>query len=158
MSALDQVLTSPAARALTLALTRITMAGLLFWWGLVKGLNTGVGPAVSEGFYGGAFGGVLLIAFGWVQVLAALSLALGLARGVLLPFQLIVNLSTLAVTAAWVIDPFWLWMPGESPRAAGYLFYPSAIVAAVSLLLITFRHEDRYALDHVVFGKRSAAA
>ncbi|MGF1552779.1 MAG: hypothetical protein ACFBWO_09790 [Paracoccaceae bacterium] len=161
MSAIDRVdaaARSPASQRFALMATRVAMGGLLFWWGLVKGLDTGVGQAVSDGFYGGLFSvGALLIAFGWVQVAAGVLIALGLLRRVTLPFQLVVNLFVaLSVWQAFV-DPFWLYLPGEKPTPFWQLFYPSLIIAAVSWLLIAFRGADAWALDNAI-GGRSAAA
>ena len=43
------------SRQLGLLALRVTTAGLLLWWGLVKGLDTGAGAAVSNKYYGGMF-------------------------------------------------------------------------------------------------------
>lgn len=157
---LERALGSEEMRAFALAVTRISMAGLLFWWGLAKGLDIGVGQAVSENFYGGLFSArALLIGFGWVQVAAAVALMLGLWRRVLLPLQLVVNGFVAAAVWVYFIDPFWLWMGGGKPLWYGHLFYPSLIVASVSLLLITLRDQDRWALDRLIApdGRRIAA-
>ncbi|MBK0398370.1 hypothetical protein H0I76_04140 [Limibaculum sp. M0105] len=157
LDALERPFTSPASQALALAATRIAMAGLMFWWGLVKGLNLGVGQAVSDGFYGGLFTvDALLVAFGWFQVAAAIALALGLFRRVLLPFQLVMNAFVAFSVSVWFIDPFWLWMPGEKPFQFGQLFYPSIIVAAVSWLLLALREQDWLALDTLLRGRGEA--
>ncbi|MEM1383619.1 MAG: hypothetical protein AAF713_04085 [Pseudomonadota bacterium] len=146
-----------ASKQAGLMALRVSMAGLMFWWGLVKGLNTGVGQAVSERFYGGAFSfDVILIAFGWIQVLAAIALALGVVRRPLLVFQLVMNVFVAASVATAFIDPFWLWLPGEKPSPSWQLFYPSVIVAAASWLLLAFRDQDRWAFDRVL--ERSGAA
>ncbi|MEM6354881.1 MAG: hypothetical protein AAF844_04250 [Pseudomonadota bacterium] len=154
MSVIDTVesaLVGPSAKALTLLATRVFMGGLIFWWGLVKGLDLGVGQAVSDRFYGGLFSfDALLIGFGWLQAAAGILVALGLFRRLVLPFQLVIN-TFVALSVWWtILDPFWLWMPGEKPVEVGHLFYPSAIVAAVSWLLIAFRAEDRLALDRLI--------
>ncbi|MEO1469643.1 MAG: hypothetical protein AAFV86_11330 [Pseudomonadota bacterium] len=150
---LDDALTGETAKRAGLMALRVTTAGLMFWWGLVKGLDMGVGQAVSNAFYGGFFSvDALLIAFGWFQVVAAIALALGLLRGPLLAVQVVMN--TFVAVAVWqsVLDPFWLFMPGEAPGTVNKLFYPSAIVAAGSLVLMAFRREDAWALDRLVQG------
>ncbi|MEM9782144.1 MAG: hypothetical protein AAF899_06680 [Pseudomonadota bacterium] len=145
------------ARAFSLAVLRITTAGLMFWWGLVKGLDMGVGQAVSNAFYGGVFSvDMLLIGFGWLQVATALALALGAFRGVLLPFQFVMNLFVAIAVWQSIIDPFWLFSAGEAPGTVNKLFYPSAIVAAGSLALIAFRRDDVWALDTLIGGRRAA--
>ena len=140
LSRIDDIATAPASRNAGLVATRIAMGGLLFWWGLVKGLNLGVGQSVSDKYYGGMFTvDALLIGFGWLQVAAGIAIALGLALKIVLPFQLIVNVFVaLAIWTAF-IDPFWLWMPGEKPAPSHALFYPSLIIATVSWLLLAFR-------------------
>ncbi|MEL6775481.1 MAG: hypothetical protein AAFS07_02155 [Pseudomonadota bacterium] len=156
---LESAVQGETARAASLAALRITTAGLMFWWGLVKGLDMGVGAAVSNAFYGGLFTlDALLIAFGWLQVFAAIALALGLFRRALLPFQLVVSVATAVVVWQSILDPFWLWMPGEAPGTVNKLFYPSAIVAVASFLLWSFRAQDTWALDRVIGGRQTAAA
>ncbi|MEO0820445.1 MAG: hypothetical protein AAF074_08465 [Pseudomonadota bacterium] len=150
---------SAGSRHFALLTTRIAMGGLLFWWGLVKGLNTGVGPAVSDRFYGGLFSiDALLIGFGWLQVAAGIAIALGLLLRALLPFQLVVNLFVALSVAVAFVDPFWLWMGGEKPSPSLHLFYPSLIIATVSWLLIAFRDQDAWTLDRVLTGNRGAIA
>lgn len=141
--------TSALSQRIGLLALRVSAAGLLFWWGLVKGLNTGTGQAVSNKFYGGVFSmDVLLIAFGWFQVVVAILIALGLFRAVTLPIQFVVNLFVALSVWRSLIDPFWLWMGGDKPDTVNALFYPSLIVAAACWILIAFRAEDRFALDN----------
>lgn len=131
----------------SLLMLRVTTAGLMFWWGLSKALNTGVGQGVSDKYYAGAFTqDILLIAFGWAQVVAAVLIALGAFRTLLLPFQFVVNLFVAVIVWQSIVDPFWMWMGGEQPETVNTLFYPSAVVAAASLVLIAFRRQDRWAV------------
>jgi uncharacterized membrane protein YphA (DoxX/SURF4 family) len=148
---MEDLLVSTVSKRAGLLALRVTVAGLMFWWGLAKGLNTGVGQAVSESFYGGAFSvDTLLIGDGWLQVAAAILIAAGLLRRYLLPLQLIVN-TFVASTIWWAfIDPFWLWMDGARPFQFPQLFYPSIIIVAASWLLIAFRDQDTWALDEVL--------
>lgn len=139
-------------RYFSLMMMRISLAGLLLWWGLAKALGTGVGERVSDTYYGGYFSiELLLIAFGWVQVAAAGFLAIGLFRLPLLVFQLLVNLFVAVSVWQSIVDPFWLWMPGEKPEIVNALFYPSAIIVVGSFLMLTMRGWDKWALDRV-FG------
>ncbi|MEM1130987.1 MAG: hypothetical protein AAGH83_10750 [Pseudomonadota bacterium] len=141
-------LTSLFSQRIGLLLLRVTTAGLIFWWGLVKGLNTGAGTAVSNKYYGGMFSQeTLLILFGWAQVLLAVLVALGLFRVFTLPLQLLIN--AFVAVAIWqsFVDPFWLWMAGDKPETLNALFYPSIIVVAACWVLIAFRHHDTIALD-----------
>ena len=148
LASIDRRFRGENSRRIGLLLLRLTLAGLLFWWGLVKGLDMGVGQSVSDKYYGGAFSiETLLVGFGWFQVAAAVLLALGLLRSPLLWFQFAVNLFVAVAVWQSLIDPFWLWMPGEKPATVNTLFYPSAIVAAGSWVLIALRDWDVLALD-----------
>ncbi|MEM7506814.1 MAG: hypothetical protein AAF415_08705 [Pseudomonadota bacterium] len=140
-------LTGPTMQHASLLLLRVTTAGLMFWWGLAKAMNTGVGQGVSNKYYAGAFTqDLLLTAFGGAQAVAAVLIALGAFRGILLPFQFAVNLFVAIVVWQSIADPFWMWMGGEQPETVNTLFYPSAVVAAASLVLIALRRQDRWAV------------
>lgn len=144
---MDNVMTSTPLRRISLLLLRLTLAGLIFWWGLVKGLNIGVGQSVSDTYYGGTFtADTLLIAFGWFQVILAVLIALGPMRRFTLPIMLVINAFVAASVWQSLIDPFWLWMGGDKPETVNALFYPSAIVVAGCLVLIAFRRDDSIAL------------
>lgn len=148
---MQTLFTDRFTKGLTLLMFRISLAGLMFWWGLTKVLGTGTGQGVSDKYYGGVFTiDILLAFFGGVQVLAAFLLALGIFRWVTLPFQLIMNGFVAIIVWQSLIDPFWLWTPGEKPETVNALFYPSLIVAIGSFLLIAFRDQDSWALDRVI--------
>ncbi|MEM7056742.1 MAG: hypothetical protein AAF557_04080 [Pseudomonadota bacterium] len=141
-------MTSELSQKIGLLVLRISLAGLIFWWGLVKGLNTGAGQAVSDKYYAGAFTqDMLLIAFGWAQVVLAGLVAVGLFRIVTLPVMFLIN--AFVAVAVWqsLIDPFWMWHSGEKPETVNALFYPSIIVAAGCWILIAFRRHDTFAID-----------
>lgn len=141
---------SRASQALSLLLLRIAMAGLLLWWGLARGLQTGVGETVSDTFYGGIFSApMLMFLFGWLEVAVAVLLAVGLLRAVLLPLQLVINVFVAATVWPYIVDPFWLFSAGEKPMQFGHLFYPSIIIAVASWVLIAFLPQDRLALDRL---------
>lgn len=152
------------SRNAALLALRVSTAGLMLWWGLLKALGLpsavagmSAGRAVSDRYYGGAFSNeAALSAFGWAQVLMAALLAVGLLRAPLLWAQLVVNLFVAAAVGWSLVDPLWLWGPGDRPATLNLLFYPSAIVVAASWLLIAFRAEDAWALDRVVFSPRTA--
>lgn len=144
------------SRKLGLLALRVTTAGLLLWWGLVKGLDTGAGEAVSNKYYGGTFStDVLLIGFGWLQVAIAILLIVGYARSPALWAQFAINLFVAIAIWQSLVDPFWLWFPGDKPETLNALFYPSAIVAAASWVLIAFRDQDTLALDYLMSGDKA---
>jgi uncharacterized membrane protein YphA (DoxX/SURF4 family) len=144
---MDAKMPSRLPKSISLLILRITLAGLIFWWGLVKGLNIGVGQAVSDKYYGSTFTmDALLIGFGWFQVVLAVVIILGPLRRFTLPIALVINGFVAAAVWQSIIDPFWLWMGGEKPETVNALFYPSIIVVAGLLVLMAFRREDRIAL------------
>lgn len=137
-------------QTLALMFLRATLGFLMIWWGLSKALELGVGKAVSDNFYGGAFSAdSLLIAFGWVQVLAGAAIVAGLFLRWLLPFQLLVNGFSAASVWYAILDPFKLYLPPQSDFPFTQLFYPSIIIVAACLLLMAFRGQDRLSLDGV---------
>ena len=143
-------MTSILSQAVGLLLLRISLAGLIFWWGLIKGLNTGAGQSVSDTYYGGVFSiEYLLIAFGWFQVLLAVLVVLGLFRMITYPIMFVIN--GFVAVAVWqsLIDPFWMWMGGEKPETVNALFYPSIIVAMACWVLIAFCRYDTISIDHL---------
>lgn len=144
---MDRILLSGISRSFGLFALRLSLAGLIFWWGLVKALGTGTGQKVSDTYYGGIFSmDILLTAFGWFQVVLAGLIALGPMRRFTVPVMFLIN--AFVATAVWqsILDPFWLWMAGEKPDTLNALFYPSAVVAAGCWVLIAFRRDDRWAL------------
>lgn len=144
---MDRLLHSNFSRSASLFLLRIAIAGLIFWWGLVKGLGTPTGAAVSEKYYGGAFTiDALLIVFGWFQVVLAVLVVIGSFRRFTLPILFVIN--AFVAFAVWqsIADPFWLWLgSGEKPETVNALFYPSLIVVAGCWVLMAFRKDDRWA-------------
>lgn len=144
-------LTSPSSQLVGLLVLRLATAGLIFWWGLRKALNTGTGQAVSDKYYGGMFTqDTVLIAFGWGQVTLSVLVALGLFRLVTLTLQFVINAFVAVIVWQSVVDPFWMWMGGDKPETLNALFYPSIITAAACWVLIAFRNHDRVALDTVI--------
>ena len=85
--------------------------------------------------------------------LALLLIALGIYAGApALWAQLVINLFVAALPF-WqsLVDPFWLWFPGDKPETVNALFYPSAIVAAASWVLLAFRDRGHdLALDRLL--------
>lgn len=128
---MDRVPTSQPSGPAALFVPRLTLAGLIFWWGLLKAMGTGTGKAVSEDSDGPAFThDLLLTVFGWTRVLMALRVALMPYRRFTLPAMFVIN--ALVTKAVWqsVVDSFRLWMGGDQPGALNALFYPPSILDA----------------------------
>jgi uncharacterized membrane protein YphA (DoxX/SURF4 family) len=130
-------------QALTLLLLRISLAGLLLFWGANKLLNTENSAAISEKFYFSFMSAdLLLYAFGAAQIVIGLMILLGLLRRFVYPLQAAINGASLIAVFPSIIDPLGWYLTGTN-----VLFYPSLIIFAGSLLLIAFQREDRFTLD-----------
>ena len=132
-------MTAGRSQRLALVFLRVTLGFLSIWWGLAKGLNLGVGEAVSNTFYGGLFSvDTLLIGFGWFEVLLGAGIVLGLWPRYLLSVQLVINGFTAAAVWYAILDPFQLYLPKQTDAAFPQLFYPSIIIVAAGLVLLAF--------------------
>jgi len=130
-------------KARALLLLRVTLGVLLIWWGLDKLVQVEHGAAVAEQFYWGVGTGQ-----GWLRVAGVLEMLLGglvvAGLGRRWAYPALVALTGITLLGVWrsVLDP-WGWFLADT----NVLFYPSAIVWAASLVLWTFRDDDRLTLD-----------
>ena len=130
-------------KALTLLFLRISLSGLMLFWGANKLLNTEGSAAISEKYYLSFMSAeVLLYLFGAVQIVIGLLVLVGLMRRWVLPLQVVINGASLIAVFPSIIDPLGWYLEGTN-----VLFYPSLIIFVASLLLIVFQREDRWALD-----------
>ncbi len=135
-------------KASTLLLLRVTLGGLLVWWGLDKLVQVEHGVAVAERFYWGVGTGRR-----WLQVAGVLELLLGALVMLGLwrrwAYPATVALTGVTMLGVWrsVLDP-WGWVLADT----NVLFYPSAIVWAASAVLWAFRDADRLTLDRRARG------
>lgn len=122
---------------------RISLGGLMVFWGIDKLINVSHGVTVAEKFYGGlSVPTTLMQAFGVVQVLLGALIIVGLLRRVTYPLLLLVTATTLLAVWKSIIDPFKLVVQGGN-----LIFYPSLIIFAGALVLFAFREQDVVALD-----------
>ena len=127
----------------TLLLLRISLGGLMVFWGIDKLINVSHGVTVAEKFYGGLdVATTMMQAFGVLQVLLGALIVVGLLRRVAYPLLLLVTGTTLVAVWKSIIDPFKLVMQGGN-----LIFYPSLIIFAGALVLLAFREQDTFALD-----------
>jgi len=146
-------LNADPVRQLSLTLLRVTTGFLMVWWGLNKIVSTGLSQTISDTFYGGAFSQAwLLIGFGGLQTALGALVVLGLLRRVAYLAQFAVNAFTAAAVWYAILDPFKWYLPPQTEFPFTQLFYPSAIIAAASLLLIAFHDQERWALDRRIGG------
>lgn len=130
-------------KALTLLFLRISLSGLMFFWGANKLLNTEGSAAISEKYYLSFMSAeALLYFFGVVQIVIGLLVLVGLMRRWVLPLQVAINGASLVAVFPSIIDPLGWYLEGTN-----VLFYPSLIIFAASLLLIAFQREDYFSID-----------
>jgi uncharacterized membrane protein YphA (DoxX/SURF4 family) len=132
----------------SLLLLRVTVGGLLVWWGLDKLVNVAHGIAVAQHFYFGVGSHtVFLQALGILEIGIGALVVLGWGRRWAYPALLL--FTGITVLGVWksIVDP-WGWI-FEGTNA---LFYPSAVIFAGSLVLWAFRDLDRLVLDRRAAG------
>lgn len=135
-------------QSLSLAVLRISLGLLLFWWGLSKILIPSGGTKISDKFYSGLFSNdEIQFYFGFLQVIIGMCVILGLFKKFAVPAQLIITGgSSLAIWNA-LIDPFGLFLPVAKVASIQHLFYPSAIALAAAAVMIAMREFDHFSLD-----------
>lgn len=132
-------------QAYTLLLLRISLAGLLLFWGANKLLNVENSAAISNKFYFSFMStDILLYAFGTGQIIIGLLILAGWFRRFTYPLQIAINGASLIVVFPSIIDPLGWYL-----ASTNILFYPSLIIFASSLLLLAFQREDRFSFDAV---------
>lgn len=130
-------------RAFSLMLLRVTLGGLMVWWGLDKLVNIDHAIGVSSRFYLGLFDApTLLKAFGIVQIVMGAMVIVGLMRRQ--AYLLLLAITTVNVLAVGksILDP-WGWVF----EGTNVLFYPSITIFAANLVIMAFQDEDTISLD-----------
>ncbi len=127
----------------SLILLRVSLGGLMVYWGIDKLINVKHGLTVAEKFYGGmSVATTMMQAFGVVQVVLGALVIVGLFRRIAYPALLLVTGTTLVAVWTSIVDPFKLMLDGGN-----LIFYPSLIIFAGAFVLMAFRAEDRLVLD-----------
>lgn len=151
-------MTQATRQAFSLLALRVSLGLLFFWWGMNRLLSPSAGVGVQKKFYAGLFPGLdLQAAFGAFQMLLGLTVILGLARRIAMPVQFVITGFSAVMIWSALLDPFGLWLPMAKIAPVQHLFYPSVIALCGALVMVSFRGQDRFALD-VVLRQRSAVA
>ncbi len=134
-----------------LFLLRVTIGWLLIVWGLDKLVNVEHGQRVAEAFYLG-IGSQAIVqhVLGVLQIILGALVVLGFWRRRAYPVAFAILLITALGVWKSILDP-WGWVL----EGANALFYPSAIIAAATLLLWGTIDEDRMTLDAHLAGRES---
>ncbi|BBB08533.1 DoxX family protein [Sphingopyxis sp. EG6] len=154
MTTIDRV-TVGNARAASLLLLRIGTGLLLVLWGSLRVFSPAAGPGLAKKYYSGLLDSPLVqIGFGTAEVILGLLVVAGLFRRVAYPVQALILV--LGAFALWryLLDPMGLYLLDK--ESSQILFFPSITVAAATLVLLAFRDDDRWSLDHKFFGRRTA--
>lgn len=125
-------------QAVSLLLLRISLGGLMVYWGIDKLINVKHGITVAEKFYGGvSVASSPMQLFGVLQVALGALIIAGLFRRVTYPALLLITGTTLLAVWKSIVDPFKLMVDGGN-----LIFYPSLIICAGALVLMAFQDED----------------
>lgn len=117
------------------ALLRASIGYLLVIWGVDKLVNPAHGLAVSDHFYFGWFSLPLLMpAFGVAQIVLGVLVVAGVWQRYTYPAVAAITGMTLVGVWRSIIDPWGWYLTG-----ANALFYPSLIVFAAVLVLLSER-------------------
>lgn len=136
-------------RTFSLAFLRVSMGLLLMIWGVIRVGAPDAGTGVSTKYYGG-IGAATGIQYAWGAALLLIGFlaVIGLLRRFALPAQAVVLCFGALAIAKYLVDPLGMWL--LSREDSQVLFFPSLAMAAASLLLVTMRDEDRWAVDRLV--------
>lgn len=136
-------------RTFSLAFLRVSMGLLLMIWGVIRVGAPDAGTGVSTKYYGG-IGAATGIQYAWGAALLIIGFltVIGLLRRFALPAQAVVLCFGALAIAKYLVDPLGMWL--LSREDSQVLFFPSLAMAAASLLLVTMREEDRWAVDRLV--------
>ncbi len=145
-----------STRALSLLLLRIGTGLLLILWGSLRVISPGAGPGLAAKYYGGFLDlQSLQIAFGVAEAFLGLLVVLGLFRRASYLLQALILIPGALVLWRYLLDPLGLYLLDK--ESSQILFFPSIAVAAATLVLLAFRDEDRWSLDHKLAARKPAA-
>ena len=146
---------SDLLKAASLLLLRIGTGLLLVLWGSLRVSSPAAGPSLANKYYSSLLNlPFVQTAFGAAEVILGLLVVLGLFRRVAYPMQAL--LLVLGAFALWryLLDPLGIYLLDK--ESSQILFFPSITVAAATLVLLAFRHDDRWSLDNRLSGRRAA--
>jgi len=145
-----------STKSASLLLLRTGTGLLLVLWGSLRVMSPGAGPGLATKYYGGFLDlQSVQLGFGMVEVIIGLLVVLGLFRRISYALQALILVPGMLVLWRYLLDPLGLYLLDK--ESSQILFFPSITIAAASLVLLAFRDEDRWSLDHVLTGRRPTA-
>ena len=144
---------APKGKAGSLLLLRIGTGLLLILWGALRVFSPTAGPGLANKYYGGFLDlQSLQVGFGAAEILIGLLVVFGLFRRVTYLLQALVLIPGAIVLWRYLLDPMGMYLLDKD--SSQILFFPSITLAAATLVLIAFRDDDRWSLDHLVATRR----
>ncbi len=141
-------------KAVSLLLLRIGTGLLLVLWGALRVMSPAAGPGLATKYYGGFLNlQSLQIGFGIAEVAIGLLVVIGLFRRISYALQALILVPGALVLWRYLLDPMGLYLLDK--ESSQILFFPSITIAAATLVLLAFRDEDRWSLDHVLMARKS---
>ncbi len=145
-----------SAKAASLLLLRIGTGLLLVLWGGLRVMSPAAGPGLATKYYGGFLDlQSLQIGFGVAEVAIGLLVVAGLFRRVSYALQALILVPGAIILWRYLLDPMGMYLLDKD--SSQILFFPSITIAAATLVLLAFRDEDRWSLDHRLMARRTAA-
>ncbi|MGC1469447.1 MAG: hypothetical protein WA793_08695 [Sphingorhabdus sp.] len=144
-------------KSASLAGLRISTGLLLMVWGLIRVGAPNMGAHVSEKYYAGLGAApTVQVAWGIALLILGSLVVLGLFRRYALPAQAVVLVTGALAIWKYLLDPLGMYLLDRDTSQV--LFFPSLGIAFATLVLIAFRNEDHFALDHLIDRHKTNAA
>ena len=140
----------------SLLLLRTGTGLLLILWGMLRVISPAAGPGLASKYYGGFLDlQSLQIGFGVAEVIIGLLVVFGLFRRVSYVLQALILIPGAIMLWRYLLDPLGLYLLDK--ESSQILFFPSITIAAATLVLLAFRDEDRWSLDHRLMARGAPA-
>ena len=145
-----------SAKAASLLLLRIGTGLLLVLWGALRVFSPTAGPGLANKYYYGFLDiQSLQIGFGVAELILGLLVVVGLFRRISYTLQALILVPGAIVLWRYLLDPMGLYLLDK--ESSQILFFPSITIAAATLVLLAFRDDDRWSLDHKLMSRKSKA-
>ena len=145
-----------STKAASLLLLRIGTGLLLILWGALRVISPAAGPGLATKYYGGFLDlQSLQIGFGVAEVIIGLLVVVGLFRRVSYLLQALILVPGALMLWRYLLDPMGMYLLDK--ESSQILFFPSITIAAATLVLLAFRDEDRWSLDHKIKAQGTPA-
>ena len=145
-----------STKAASLLLLRIGTGMLLILWGALRVISPAAGPGLATKYYGGFLDlQSVQIGFGAAEVIIGLLVVVGLFRRISYALQALILIPGALILWRYLLDPLGLYLLDK--ESSQILFFPSITIAAATLVLLAFRDEDSWSLDHKIKAQGTPA-